>query len=615
MLKIPQAQLERVRDELTLQNLTLKSQLSDMRIRLSEIPASPPDSGIDPDASGTSSSSSTSSIPISPRPVSSTNNSKAKRYATYKKAQLERVRDELTLQNLTLKSQLSDMRIRLSEIPASPPDSGIDPDASGTSSSSSTSSIPISPRPVSSTNNSKAKRYATYKKQESIFSGDLKNMRLLIASSKRNESELKKRIHEYHNEVQDLKGKIRVFCRVKPLQPAMGDGRAVVMCRDLQSLSVAASNDGSRRSFSFDRVFGPNDGQDTVFCDVRGLIQSAVDGYNVCICAYGQTGSGKTHTMLGDDANPGIAPRAFDELFRLIRSSTDRWHCSVSAVMLELYQDRLIDLLRPSVLGKINDGSRRSFSFDRVFGPNDGQDTVFCDVRGLIQSAVDGYNVCICAYGQTGSGKTHTMLGDDANPGIAPRSDSSVPRLEIKRDAGGLVHVAGACVQPVASATELRQLFHEGAKGRHRGTTRMNVDSSRSHLVLSLLVETRSRLSGATLRGKLSLIDLAGSERVSKSGAISCGTLLKEAASINRSLFALGDVIAALVADAPHIPYRNSKLTSLMQDCLGGRAKTLMIINVSAAACNLDETISSLILMRLTVQRGLVVDLKRAEKI
>ncbi|XP_058230619.1 uncharacterized protein si:dkey-96l17.6 [Hemibagrus wyckioides] len=121
----------------------------------------------------------------------------------------------------------------------------------------------------------------------------------------------------------------------------------------------------------------------------------------------------------------------------------------------------------------------------------------------------------------------------------------------------------------------------------------MNIESSRSHLIISIMLESRNLANGSMTYGKLNLVDLAGSERAAKTGAKD--DQLKEANSINKSLSALGDVISALALEQAHVPYRNNKLTQLMQDSLGGNAKTLMFLNISPSDCNLDETLTSLI--------------------
>ncbi|XP_047498113.1 kinesin-like protein KIN-14I isoform X3 [Penaeus chinensis] len=339
---------------------------------------------------------------------------------------------------------------------------------------------------------------------------------------------------KYYNQVEEMKGKIRVFCRVRPITESerrrgssgsgssggggAGDASIVVTAEDEYSLSLNTQR-GGQRSFLFDRVFKQHEDQEAVFRDTHALVQSALDGYNVTIMAYGQTGSGKTYTMLGTPEEPGIAPRAFTRLFQLLDEGRARQEAAVSTYMLELYNDKLIDLLKPAV----------------------GTDT---------------------------------------------------DRLEIKRDKKGAVHVQGAAVRSVSSASELNRAFNEGLANRHTAATKMNVESSRSHLLIAVCLSITSKQTGSVLRGKLTLVDLAGSERVSKSGASS--DQLKEANSINKSLSALGDVISALSSESSFVPYRNSKLTMLLQDSLGGTAKTLVFVNASPAAYNADETLISL---------------------
>lgn len=139
---------------------------------------------------------------------------------------------------------------------------------------------------------------------------------------------------------------------------------------------------------------------------------------------------------------------------------------------------------------------------------------------------------------------------------------------------------------------ELMGLFHQGNAERHVGATKMNAESSRSHSIFAIMIETYDKTTKKTAIGKLSLVDLAGSERADKTGA--GAERLREAQSINKSLSALGDVIAALSEGEKFIPYRNNKLTQVMQDSLGGNAKTLMFVNFSPADYNCDETATSL---------------------
>ena len=339
-----------------------------------------------------------------------------------------------------------------------------------------------------------------------------------------------------YNEVEDLKGKIRVFARVRPMsksETARGCA-SVVECPPAADGSygfevVLNETHAGRgpKTYAFDRCFTGSD-QVSVFNDVKHLVQSAVDGFNVCIFAYGQTGSGKTFTMAGaeDAAHEellGIAPRAVREVFAVLEKDARHFSShALSVTIMELYKNRLVDLLHPEPSAEL--GAR--------------------------------------------------------------------PKLVIKHDADGIVFVEGATVEAVTSAEELQSAIDHASKSRHVSATQMNSESSRSHLICALLIRTVNASTGKTLAGKLTLVDLAGSERVGKSGVTGEG--MEEAKSINKSLSALGDVISALTTGQKHIPYRNHKLTHLMSDSLGGNAKTLMFVNVSPADYNAAETESSL---------------------
>nr|CAB3474223.1 unnamed protein product [Digitaria exilis] len=183
----------------------------------------------------------------------------------------------------------------------------------------------------------------------------------------------------------------------------------------------------------------------------------------------------------------------------------------------------------------------RMFKFNKVFTPRASQAEVFSDIQPLIRSVLDGFNVCIFAYGQTGSGKTYTMPN-------------------------GLV-VPDASLHPVKSTSDVLELMDIGQTNRAVGSTALNERSSRSHSILTVHVRGLDLKNGSTSRGCLHLIDLAGSERVERSEAI--GDRLKEAQYINKSLSALGDVIFALAQKNAHVPYRNSKLTQVLQSSLG----------------------------------------------
>lgn len=323
----------------------------------------------------------------------------------------------------------------------------------------------------------------------------------------------------YFNTIEDMKGKIRVYCRLRPLNDKEAAEKERSVLKSVDEFTVEHIwRDDKIKQHCYDRVFDGNASQVDVFEDTKYLVQSAVDGYNVCIFAYGQTGSGKTFTIYGSDNNPGLTPMATSELFRILKRNHNKYSFSLKVYMVELYQDTLIDLLLPK------------------------------KARPL--------------------------------------------KLDIKKDSKGMVSVENATIVSVSSYDELKVIIERGSEQRHTTGTLMNEQSSRSHLILSVIIESTNLQTQSVARGKLSFVDLAGSERVKKSG--STGSNLKEAQSINKSLSALGDVISALSSTSQHIPYRNHKLTMLMSDSIGGNAKTLMFVNISPAESNLDETYNSL---------------------
>lgn len=276
------------------------------------------------------------------------------------------------------------------------------------------------------------------------------------------------------------------------------------------------------------------------------------------------------------------------------------------------------------------------FTFDRVFGPESKQTDVYNDAaRTIVEGVLEGYNGTIFAYGQTGTGKTFTMEGVRSEPnlrGIIPNSFAHIfgfiskldgdtrflvrvsyleiynenvrdllgkdqnATLEVKERPDVGVYVKDLSAYVVNNADDMDKTMSLGNKNRSVGATNMNAESSRSHAIFTITIERSEKGPDGQqhLRmGKLHMVDLAGSERQAKTGAT--GDRLKEANKINLSLSTLGNVISALVdGKSTHIPYRNSKLTRLLQDSLGGNSKTVMIANMGPAAYNMDETISTL---------------------
>ncbi|KAL2349000.1 hypothetical protein Fmac_003000 [Flemingia macrophylla] len=288
------------------------------------------------------------------------------------------------------------------------------------------------------------------------------------------------------------------------------------------------------------------------------------------------------------------------------------------------------DAAKDGSLGILTSGSnKKSFRFDRVYTPKDDQVDVFADASSMVISVLDGYNVCIFAYGQTGTGKTFTMEGTEQNRGVNYRTlehlfkicnersetfkyeiavsvlevyneqirdllatGQTSKRLEVKQAAEGFHHVPGVVEVKIDNINEVWSVLQAGNNARAVGSNNVNEHSSRSHCLLCITVKAKNLLNGACTKSKLWLVDLAGSERIGKTAAE--GERLKEAQNINKSLSALGDVISALAAKTSHIPYRNSKLTQLLQDSLGGDSKTLMFVQISPSEQDTSETLSSL---------------------
>ncbi|KAJ3007907.1 hypothetical protein HKX48_008876 [Thoreauomyces humboldtii] len=273
-----------------------------------------------------------------------------------------------------------------------------------------------------------------------------------------------------------------------------------------------------------------------------------------------------------------------------------------------------------------------TFNFDRVFDWQSSQENVFSyAASATIDDVMRGYNGTIFAYGQTGSGKTHTMMGDmenDGMKGLTPRIVESIfstifgspPHLEftvrvsfmeiymekirdllnpendnlpIHEEKTRGVYVKGLLEVFVGSIGEVYEAMRRGQSSRMVAQTNMNAESSRSHSIFVLTITQKNLEDGSTKVGKLSLVDLAGSEKVGKTGA--SGQTLEEAKKINKSLSALGMVINALTdGKSSHIPYRDSKLTRILQESLGGNSRTTLIINCSPSSFNEAETVGTL---------------------
>ncbi|XP_053554262.1 kinesin heavy chain [Bombina bombina] len=277
-------------------------------------------------------------------------------------------------------------------------------------------------------------------------------------------------------------------------------------------------------------------------------------------------------------------------------------------------------------------GQSKPYVYDKVFTPNTSQEQVYnvC-AKQIVKDVLDGYNGTIFAYGQTSSGKTHTMEGklhDHQLMGIIPRIthdifdhiysmdenlefhikvsyfeiyldkirdllDVSKTNLAVHEDKNRVPYVKGCTERFVSSPEEVMDVIDEGKANRHVAVTNMNEHSSRSHSIFLINIKQENIETEKKLSGKLYLVDLAGSEKVSKTGAE--GAVLDEAKNINKSLSALGNVISALAEGTKsHVPYRDSKMTRILQDSLGGNCRTTIIICCSPSIFNDAETKTTL---------------------
>ena len=338
-----------------------------------------------------------------------------------------------------------------------------------------------------------------------------------------------------HNVIQELKGNIRVFCRIRPFLPhelKKGGESAVsshIEFDDSDDTKIFVNDSNTNTPpipFKFDRVFNQDASQSSIFKELSQLVQSALDGYSTCVFAYGQTGSGKTYTMEGpddyDDDTMGMIPRSVQQIFETAEKMKAKgWSYSFRAAMLEIYNEEINDLLY--------------------------------------------------------KGK----------PDKAPKCE-----IKMVKEGSKEVHVPNLIVKDVSSSTDIEHLMVTAHGNRKRAATKCNERSSRSHFVCNIKITSHNERTNETLLGSIDLVDLAGSERIKESG--STGAQANEAFKINGSLKSLGDVIEAILKNHDHIPFRHSKLTYLLQNNLCGSSKTLMFVNISPRLEHANETVNSL---------------------
>lgn len=331
---------------------------------------------------------------------------------------------------------------------------------------------------------------------------------------------------DLRNTIQDLKGNIRVYCRVRPpLEKESTKPLFNLQVLDACSIEVEkielcnSSTRKGKHAFSFDGIFTPHSSQEDVFTEVSPMVQSALDGYNVCIFAYGQTGSGKTYTMEGGCGREqyGIIPRAFNMIFTCMDDMKKMgWDLTIKASFLEIYNEIIYDLL------------------------NSSKDQVSHDIKMVnSKGPVD-------------------------------------------------VYVSNLKEEEVKSSHDFIKLMIFAQRNRQTAATLNNERSSRSHSVAQIKIYAIHEKRKEKYTSNLNLVDLAGSE----SGKTTLR--MDETKHINRSLSELSKVILSLQTNQSHIPYRNSKLTHLLMPSLGGNSKTLMLVNINQFDECFSETLNSL---------------------
>ncbi|VDP85994.1 unnamed protein product [Echinostoma caproni] len=434
-----------------------------------------------------------------------------------------------------------------------------------------------------------------------------------------------------HNRIQELTGNIRVFCRLRPddslsnnqyLRVSSND--KLLFCSDtlkdqlqerkptipfayhgMRTLTSGSTTTGiganavcsgtgvgtssgisfgAPKCFIFDRVFGPRASQTEVYQEVDDLIVSCIDGYNVCIMAYGQTGSGKTYTMMGTEEEPGVNRRAIQSLFEHC-DRRKHWKYSIFVSVVEIYQEDVFDLLEDANESAERSTGLLSSSTQTRSSPTTGQmfrKTGRESGCGRWRQPPNQSSVPWNTWTSRGPSTHSSGLGYFT--GKTLRRRGSVRILSDQLD--GVV-LQNLHERPVHDETEMLYYLHLAEKQRRVGSTRLNICSSRSHLVILLKVIGEHQFHMTTSRGTLTLADLAGSENVTKSG--STGERFLEAACINKSLSSLGRVFDALRRQQKPT-YRETKLTYLLRPTLSGESKCLLFVALRTEPEHAEET-------------------------
>ncbi|CAN3373762.1 hypothetical protein DIURU_005792 [Diutina rugosa] len=344
---------------------------------------------------------------------------------------------------------------------------------------------------------------------------------------------------------------INVICRFRPsLDQEQSRGGKVIVDTPT-STSCALQGRDTTANFTFDRVFGVDSAQHEVYqFSITQTVDDLMNGYNGTVLAYGQTGSGKSYTMMGsslyDEDERGIIPRIAEDIFNHIGHGSSDIEYTVGVSYFEIYMEQIRDLLDDS------NGPARTSQLRR----------------------------------QPSTASVSGVPGGDL-------VNTTPTKYHIHQDKTNGIYVKGLKQAFVASSEEMLTVLQKGLKNRTQGQTLMNSESSRSHAIFQIKLTQKHVATDITKRSQLFLVDLAGSEKVDKTGAV--GQTLEEAKKINSSLSALGNVINSLTdGKSSHIPYRDSKLTRILQESLGGNSRTSLIINCSPSSLNEQETLSTL---------------------
>jgi kinesin family protein 6/9 len=373
-----------------------------------------------------------------------------------------------------------------------------------------------------------------------------------------------------------------------------------------------------RFGFAFDGILTEDAGQDEVFERVAlKPVLGALDGFNGTVFAYGQTGSGKTFTITGGVekyAERGIVPRAISRLFSEIRKRVDSSTYEVTVTYVEVYNDQAYDLLcdyrdTNTAVGHTTTGGDQNLpAGSNAFGTG----STWTGAQKSFGTSTSGTN-----SGTAKNSSTTTPPSQSTSGGID--CAVSLPKVTLLEDDDGVVHARGCSVHRASSEEDALNLLFLGDVNRAVAETPMNLASSRSHCVFTMNVSRRevgsevvrkgkvrvgafakARLPDCSyttntflLQSKMHLVDLAGSERVEKTGAASDASTTREARHINLSLHALEKVVVALSDKTEHVPYRDSVMTMLLKDSLGGNCFTAMVATVSPTTRHVLESIST----------------------